>query len=83
MFDLFSLSFSPFFILFSESGEMCAMKEVTLFSDDAKSKESAQQLGQVILFLLGFLVLLLLFIRDFFGNFVALITEIMFSLMFI
>ncbi|KAE8717217.1 Mitogen-activated protein kinase kinase kinase YODA [Hibiscus syriacus] len=24
----------------SESGEMCAMKEVTLFSDDAKSKES-------------------------------------------
>lgn len=23
------------------------MKEVTLFSDDAKSKESAQQLGQV------------------------------------
>lgn len=33
----------------SESGEMCAMKEVTLFSDDAKSKESAQQLGQVSL----------------------------------
>ncbi|XP_044483977.1 mitogen-activated protein kinase kinase kinase YODA-like isoform X2 [Mangifera indica] len=31
-----------------ESGEMCAMKEVTLFSDDAKSKESAQQLGQEI-----------------------------------
>ncbi|GAV83877.1 Pkinase domain-containing protein [Cephalotus follicularis] len=31
----------------SESGEMCAMKEVTLF-DDAKSKESAQQLGQEI-----------------------------------
>ncbi|BBN69328.1 Protein kinase superfamily protein [Prunus dulcis] len=31
----------------SESGEMCAMKEVTLFADDAKSKESAQQLGQV------------------------------------
>ncbi|KAL5168053.1 Mitogen-activated protein kinase kinase kinase YODA [Glycine soja] len=31
----------------SESGEMCAMKEVTLFSDDAKSRESAQQLGQV------------------------------------
>lgn len=27
---------------------MCAMKEVTLFSDDAKSRESAQQLGQVI-----------------------------------
>lgn len=31
----------------SESGEMCAMKEVTLFSDDAKSKECAQHLGQV------------------------------------
>lgn len=31
----------------SESGEMCAMKEVTLCSDDAKSRESAQQLGQV------------------------------------
>ncbi|KAL7211949.1 hypothetical protein ACSBR2_014749 [Camellia fascicularis] len=31
-----------------ESGEMCAMKEVTLFSDDAKSKESAKQLGQEI-----------------------------------
>lgn len=28
---------------------MCAMKEVTLFSDDAKSKESAKQLGQVSL----------------------------------
>ncbi|KAL7003445.1 mitogen-activated protein kinase kinase kinase [Sarracenia purpurea var. burkii] len=27
---------------------MCAMKEVTLFSDDAKSKESAKQLGQEI-----------------------------------
>ncbi|RVW16248.1 Mitogen-activated protein kinase kinase kinase YODA [Vitis vinifera] len=27
---------------------MCAMKEVTFFSDDAKSKESAQQLGQEI-----------------------------------
>lgn len=33
--------------LCSESGEMCAMKEVTLFMDDAKSKESAKQLGQV------------------------------------
>ncbi|KAJ0265710.1 Mitogen-activated protein kinase kinase kinase YODA [Hirschfeldia incana] len=32
----------------SESGEMCAMKEVTLCSDDAKSRESAQQLGQEI-----------------------------------
>lgn len=31
----------------SESGEMCAMKEVTLF-DDAKSRESAKQLGQEI-----------------------------------
>lgn len=26
------------------------MKEVTLFSDDAKSRESAQQLGQVRFF---------------------------------
>jgi len=33
--------------MFRESGEMCAMKEVTLFSDDAKSKESAKQLMQV------------------------------------
>ncbi|XP_059661807.1 mitogen-activated protein kinase kinase kinase YODA-like isoform X2 [Cornus florida] len=32
----------------SESGEMCAMKEVTLFLDDSKSKESAQQLVQEI-----------------------------------
>ncbi|KHG27990.1 Mitogen-activated protein kinase kinase kinase 2 [Gossypium arboreum] len=32
----------------SESGEMCAMKEVTLFSDDAKSKESTKQLMQEI-----------------------------------
>ncbi|KAM1029510.1 hypothetical protein ACFX14_042032 [Malus domestica] len=32
----------------SENGEMCAMKEVTLFSDDAKSKESAKQLNQEI-----------------------------------
>ncbi|XP_048320331.2 mitogen-activated protein kinase kinase kinase YODA isoform X2 [Ziziphus jujuba] len=32
----------------SESGEMCAMKEVTLFSDDAKSRESWQQLGQEV-----------------------------------
>nr|XP_010918582.1 mitogen-activated protein kinase kinase kinase YODA isoform X2 [Elaeis guineensis] len=31
----------------SESGEMCAMKEVTLFMDDPKSKESAKQLGQI------------------------------------
>ncbi|KAL2348030.1 hypothetical protein Fmac_002030 [Flemingia macrophylla] len=30
-----------------DSGEMCAMKEVTLFADDAKSRESAKQLGQV------------------------------------
>ncbi|XP_073264184.1 mitogen-activated protein kinase kinase kinase YODA isoform X1 [Populus alba] len=34
-----------------ERGEMCAMKEVALFSDDAKSKESAQQLGQEIVLL--------------------------------
>ncbi|XP_012570148.1 mitogen-activated protein kinase kinase kinase YODA-like isoform X2 [Cicer arietinum] len=32
----------------SESGEMCAMKEVTMFSDDAKSMESAKQLMQEI-----------------------------------
>ncbi|XP_051143165.1 mitogen-activated protein kinase kinase kinase YODA-like [Andrographis paniculata] len=32
----------------SETGEMCAMKEVTLFADDAKSRESAKQLGQEI-----------------------------------
>ncbi|KAF3448581.1 hypothetical protein FNV43_RR09294 [Rhamnella rubrinervis] len=32
----------------SESGEMCAMKEVIVFSDDAKLRESAQQLGQEI-----------------------------------
>ncbi|KAL2902506.1 Mitogen-activated protein kinase kinase kinase YODA [Bienertia sinuspersici] len=31
-----------------ETGEMCAMKEVTLFSDDSKSKESAQQLEHEI-----------------------------------
>lgn len=35
------------FVLYSESGEMCAMKEVTLFKDDAKSKENAKQLMQV------------------------------------
>eukprot|EP01018_Ginkgo_biloba_P034733 Gb_12558 [translate_table: standard] len=32
----------------NESGKMCAMKEVTLFSDDPKSKESVKQLGQEI-----------------------------------
>ena len=31
---------------------MCAMKEVTLFSDDPKSKESAKQLQQVIVALI-------------------------------
>ncbi|KAL2342744.1 hypothetical protein Fmac_004029 [Flemingia macrophylla] len=36
-----------------ESGEMCAMKEVTLFQDDARSRESAQQLGQEIALLSG------------------------------
>ncbi|XP_010539223.1 PREDICTED: mitogen-activated protein kinase kinase kinase YODA-like [Tarenaya hassleriana] len=35
-----------------ESGEMCAMKEVTLFPDDSKSKESAQQLNQEIAMLI-------------------------------
>uniref|UniRef100_A0A803LQF9 mitogen-activated protein kinase kinase kinase n=1 Tax=Chenopodium quinoa TaxID=63459 RepID=A0A803LQF9_CHEQI len=38
----------------SETGEMCAMKEVTLFSDDSKSKESAQQLRQEITLLSHF-----------------------------
>ncbi|KAG9149227.1 hypothetical protein Leryth_003218, partial [Lithospermum erythrorhizon] len=32
----------------NESGDMCAMKEVTLYSDDPKSKESAHQLCQEI-----------------------------------
>ncbi|CAA0834360.1 Mitogen-activated protein kinase kinase kinase YODA [Striga hermonthica] len=36
----------------SETGEMCAMKEVTLFADDAKSKESAKQLGQASLLII-------------------------------
>lgn len=44
-FGVFALSVLQYWI--SESGEMCAMKEVTLFSDDTKSKESAKQLGQV------------------------------------
>ncbi|XP_021754180.1 mitogen-activated protein kinase kinase kinase YODA-like [Chenopodium quinoa] len=38
----------------SETGEMCAMKEVTLFSDDSKSKESAQQFRQEITLLSHF-----------------------------
>lgn len=37
------------FCLYSESGEMCAMKEVVLFLDDAQSKECAKQLRQVSL----------------------------------
>ena len=37
-------------ITISDSGEMCAMKEVTLFLDDPKSKESAKQLRQVCYF---------------------------------
>uniref|UniRef100_A0A2P2LK91 mitogen-activated protein kinase kinase kinase n=1 Tax=Rhizophora mucronata TaxID=61149 RepID=A0A2P2LK91_RHIMU len=45
-------SFGDVYVGFNrESGEMCAMKEVTLFSDDAKSKESMRQLGQEILLL--------------------------------
>eukprot|EP00252_Welwitschia_mirabilis_P024859 TRINITY_DN754_c0_g2_i2.p1 TRINITY_DN754_c0_g2~~TRINITY_DN754_c0_g2_i2.p1 ORF type:complete len:508 (-),score=102.82 TRINITY_DN754_c0_g2_i2:1648-3171(-) len=32
----------------NETGKMCAMKEVTLFSDDPKSKESVEQLSQEI-----------------------------------
>ena len=39
------------FVSFSESGEMCAVKEVTLFSDDPKSMESAKQFMQVNWFL--------------------------------
>ncbi|CAN6461638.1 unnamed protein product [Victoria cruziana] len=42
-------TFGHVFVGFSnESGDMCAMKEVTLFADDAKSKECARQLGQEI-----------------------------------
>lgn len=42
-------TFGDVYVVFnSESGEMCAMKEVSLFSDDAKSKESAKQLMQEI-----------------------------------
>ncbi|KAG2410795.1 Mitogen-activated protein [Vigna angularis] len=43
-----SISTVQLLMFYRESGEMCAMKEVTLFSDDAKSRESAQQLGQEI-----------------------------------
>ncbi|XP_078163479.1 protein kinase superfamily protein [Carex rostrata] len=35
----------------SDSGEMCAMKEVTIFSDDPKSKESQKQLRQEVFLL--------------------------------
>ncbi|XP_071710246.1 mitogen-activated protein kinase kinase kinase YODA-like isoform X2 [Rutidosis leptorrhynchoides] len=42
-------SFGHVYIGFnSETGEMCAMKEVTLFADDTKSNESAKQLGQEV-----------------------------------
>ncbi|KAL5567963.1 hypothetical protein UlMin_024538 [Ulmus minor] len=42
-------TFGHVYIAFNSAmGEMCAMKEVTLFSDDAKSKESAKQLNQEI-----------------------------------
>ncbi|XP_031483007.1 mitogen-activated protein kinase kinase kinase YODA-like [Nymphaea colorata] len=42
-------TFGHVYVGFSnESGDMCAMKEVTLFADDAKSKECARQLGQEI-----------------------------------
>lgn len=34
----------------SVTGELCAMKEVNLVSDDARSKESVQQLAQVSIF---------------------------------
>ena len=59
------IEYVPFY---SERGEMCAMKEVTLFSDDAKSKESAKQLMQVSWspcrpwnFLYGFICILIYF----------------------
>ncbi|KAL7197707.1 hypothetical protein ACSBR2_020265 [Camellia fascicularis] len=42
----------------TESGEMCAMKEVTLFSNNAKSKESAKQLGQVSLVVINLIEVL-------------------------
>ena len=49
--SLFVSLFELFIIIyFSDRGEMCAMKEVTLFSDDPKSKESAKQLCQVCCF---------------------------------
>lgn len=49
VFQLFNCDLVQLLVIYRESGEMCAMKEVTLFSDDAKSRESAQQLGQVSL----------------------------------
>jgi hypothetical protein len=47
---------------------MCAMKEVTLFSDDPKSKESARQLGQVFTFLVDVLLLILILLVHLSGN---------------
>lgn len=44
---LIRIALFKMFVSFSESGEMCAVKEVTLFSDDPKSMESAKQFMQV------------------------------------
>lgn len=49
-FEILVINWISFFKQFSESGEMCAMKEAALVSDDAKSKESAKQLMQVSTF---------------------------------
>ncbi|XP_051218665.1 uncharacterized protein [Lolium perenne] len=50
MYMLTSTVLSPCFdftINIGDGSEMCAIKEVTLFSDDPKSRESAKPLGQV------------------------------------
>lgn len=46
-FSFFPPILTHFACIYSDSGETCAMKEVTLFSDDAKSRESEKQLVQV------------------------------------
>ncbi|XP_071682766.1 uncharacterized protein [Lolium perenne] len=51
MYMLTSTVLSPCFdftINIGDGSEMCAIKEVTLFSDDPKSRESAKPLGQEI-----------------------------------
>lgn len=37
-------------MLCSEGGQMCAIKEVKVISDDSNSKESLRQLNQVIIY---------------------------------